>query len=124
MEVAAAMDFTEPFEIVGGLFTHRSDGSQIKIVQWLSPFDSTPPYPAPIKHFGIHRMAFSTSDIEADVALLLDQQVELISPVTPCCSGPDSWGGIVAFYDPDGTIMELVEQPLMTIMGTVTNWVR
>ena len=62
-------------------------------------------------------MAFSTSDIESDVALLQSQGVEMISPITPCCSGEDSWGGIVAFYDPDGVIMELVEQPMMTLMS-------
>ena len=62
-------------------------------------------------------MAFSTSDIEGDVALLEQHGIEMISPITPCCSGPDSWGGIVAFADPDGTVMELVEQPMMTVMS-------
>ena len=50
------------------------------------------------------------------------QGVEFISPITPCCSGPDSWGTIVAFYDPDGTIVELTEQPLMTLLYRVTSW--
>lgn len=116
-EVAAAMGFDAPIEITGGRFTHKHDGSQLKIVQWLKPYDATPPYNIPINHLGIHRMAFSTSDIDGDVLLLQNQAVEFISPVTPCCSGDDSWGGIVAFYDPDGTIMELVEQPIMTLMG-------
>ncbi|MEM9620497.1 MAG: VOC family protein [Pseudomonadota bacterium] len=120
--VAAAMGFAEPFEIIGARFTHRYDGSELKLVQWLTPFNSAPPYPTPINHLGIHRMAFSTSDIEGDVALLQAQGVEMISPITPCCSGPDSWGGIVAFYDPDGTIMELVEQPMMTLMGWITRF--
>lgn len=115
--VAAAMGFAEPIEIRGGRFRHVHDGNEIELIQWLAPFDPTPPYPAPINHIGIHRMAFSTSDIAADVAFLEAQGVRMISPITPCCSGPDSWGGIVAFYDPDGTIMELVEQPMMTVMG-------
>lgn len=67
-------------------------------------------------------MAFSTSDIEADVEKLQANGVTLISKVTPCCSGPDSWGGIVAFYDPDGAILELVEQPLMTFMAWIMSW--
>ncbi|MDA1073601.1 MAG: VOC family protein [Proteobacteria bacterium] len=119
LEVARAMGMSEPFEITGGLFVHKKDGSLIEIVEWISPRDDAPPYPAPINHLGIHRMAFSTSDIEADVEKLKAQGVSLVSDVTPCCSGPDSWGGIVAFYDPDGTIMELVEQPLMTFMAWV-----
>jgi hypothetical protein len=28
----------------------------------------------------------------------------------------------VAFYDPDGTIVELVEQPVMNAILKVTNW--
>ncbi len=120
--VARAMGFDAPFQVRGGRFTHREDGSQLQIVQWLTPYDDTPPYPIPINHLGIHRMAFATSDIEADVAALQAQGVVLISPITPCCSGPDSWGGIVAFYDPDGTIMELVEQPLMTFMSWLMSW--
>ena len=116
-EVAQALGFDAAIEIKGGRFRHVSDGSEIELIQWLTPFDPTPPYPVPINHIGIHRMAFSTSDIEADVALLQNRGVEMISPITPCCSGEDSWGGIVAFYDPDGVIMELVEQPMMTMMS-------
>lgn len=120
LDVASALGFNAPFTIRGGRFVHASDGSELELVQWLDPYDPEPPYGAPINHVGIHRMAFSTSDIEADVQLLLTHGVEMISPITPCCSGEDSWGGIVAFYDPDGTIMELVEQPLMTLMGWLT----
>ena len=115
--VAQALGFDAPIEVIGGRFRHVYDGSEIELVQWLEPYDPTPPYPTPINHIGIHRMAFSTSDIESDVALLQSRGVEMISPITPCCSGEDSWGGIVAFYDPDGAIMELVEQPMMTMMS-------
>jgi catechol 2,3-dioxygenase-like lactoylglutathione lyase family enzyme len=124
LAVAQAMGFDAPFEIVGGRFTHRRDGSQLKIVQWISPKDDAPPYPLPINHLGIHRMAFATSDIEADVAALRAQGVPMISEITPCCSGPDSWGGIIAFHDPDGTVMELVEQPFMTFMDWIMRWFR
>jgi len=100
--------------------THAIDRSTLELVRWLDPFDATPPYPLPVNHLGIHRMAFSTSDIEADVATLKEQGVKLVSPITPCCSGDDSWGAIIAFEDPDGTIVELVEQPLMTPLITLS----
>jgi len=117
IEVVRAMGFDEQFELRGAVFTHRLDGSQLELVQWIHPYSDTPPYPIPINHLGIHRIAFSTTDIETDVALLKAQGVRFISDITPCCSGDDSWGSIVAFYDPDGAIVELVEQPLMTIMA-------
>jgi catechol 2,3-dioxygenase-like lactoylglutathione lyase family enzyme len=122
LEVAEAMGFDEPFEIVGGLFTHSRDGSQLEIVEWITPRNDAPPYAIPINHLGIHRLAFSTSDIEADVATLKAKGGSLISEITPCCSGPDSWGGIIAFYDPDGAIVELVEQPFMTFIAWITGW--
>lgn len=121
LAVAQAMGFDMPFEIRGALLTHRADGSQIELVEWLRPFDPTPPYPLPINHLGIHRMAFTSGDIERDVAQLEAQGVEMISPITPCCSGPDAWGGIVAFRDPDGTILELAEMPFMTWLQRFMN---
>lgn len=124
LEVATAMGFTAAFEIDGALLKHAGDGSALELIEWISPHDSEPPYPLPVNHLGIHRMAFLTSDIEADVAALKAQGVEFISDITPCCSGPESWGSIVAFYDPDGTIVELAEQPLMGEILTVIRWFR
>ncbi len=121
LAVAQAMGFDAPFEIRGAVLTHKADGSQIELVEWVQPFDPTPPYPIPINHLGIHRMAFTSGDIEGDVAQLVAQGVEMISPITPCCSGPDAWGGIVAFYDPDGTILELAEMPVMTWLQRFMN---
>lgn len=121
-DVAKAMGFDEPYRLKGAVLVHKVDSSQIELVQWLEPFDPEPPYAVPINHLGIHRTAFSTTDIAGDVAALQSQGVVFVSPVTPCCSGPDSWGGIVAFYDPDGTIVELVEQPVMNAIFRVTNW--
>ena len=61
-------------------------------------------------------------DIEADVATLEAQGVEFVSPLTPCCSGDDASSYIVAFYDPDGTIVELAGSPLMSKFYTVIIW--
>ncbi len=123
-EVAAAMGFAEPYEIRGGLLKHPEDDSLVELVQWLSPFDPQPPYPLPVNHLGIHRTAFYTSDIATDVAALKAQGVSFVSEVTPCCSGPDSPGSIVAFFDPDGTVVELVEQPFMMEGLSVLGWFR
>jgi catechol 2,3-dioxygenase-like lactoylglutathione lyase family enzyme len=125
LDVARAMGFAAPYNIDGAILTHRADGSMLEVVQWITPYDPEPAYPIPVNHLGIHRMAFATTDIEADVAALKAQGVEFVSPITPCCSGPESWGSIVAFYDPDGTIVELVEQPyLMTKMLSIFMWLR
>jgi predicted enzyme related to lactoylglutathione lyase len=64
----------------------------------------------------------NVSDIEADVAALKAQGVEFVSETTPCCCEPDSWGGIVAFYDPNGTVVELVEQPFISQLLSLMAW--
>ena len=110
-EVAAAMGFDGPIEYHRAVLRHRLDGSGLELTQWQVPFDPAPPYPLPVNHLGIHRIALLTADMEADVQILQEHGVPFVSPVTPCCSGTDSWGSIVAFEDPDGTIVELAEQP-------------
>lgn len=125
IEVANAMGLAEAFEIDGAIVTHEVDGSTLELVQWIKPFDPERAYDVPVNHLGIHRMAFATSDIVGDVAALRAQGVEFISEITPCCSGPDSSGTIVAFYDPDGTVIELVGQPFfMTQLFSVLMWLR
>ncbi len=114
VEVAKAMGFEAPIKTKGALLTHAVDGSTMELVQWLSPYNPERAYPIPVNHIGIYRTALATTDIVADVATLKAQGVAFVSPITPCCSGPDSSGSIVAFYDPDGTIVELVEQPLLS----------
>ena len=108
LEVAQAMGFNEEYQIHGELITFPGDGSAIELVQWIEPYDPSPPYPLPINHFGINRLAYSTSDLQADVDALKAQGVEFISEIAPCCSGPASTTGIISFFDPDGTIIELV----------------
>ena len=121
-EVGRALGFDGPVAFERAILTHRADGSQLELLRWSEPFDATPPHPVPINHLGIHRLAFTSGDIEGDVEKLRAQGVEFISPVTPCCSGPDAWGSIVAFYDPDGTIHELAEMPMMTWLTRLMNW--
>lgn len=120
--VSQALGFQGPLRQRRAVLTHTVDGSTMELTQWLQPFDPRPPYPVPVNHLGIHRTALATSDIAADVATLKAQGVEFVSPITPCCSGPNSSGSIVAFYDPDGTIVELVEQPAMTWLTPLMIW--
>ena len=124
LAVGRALGFDQAISVTHGLITHPQDDSTLEILQWRDPFDATPAYPLPVNHLGIHRMAFATSDIEADVAALKAQGVVFVSDITPCCSGDDSPGSIVAFYDPDGVIVELVEQPFMTEMMSILGWIR
>ncbi len=123
-EVANALGFTQEVAYVSSAAVLPGDGSSLELVQWVKPTAAERAYPLPVNHLGIHRTAFATSDIEADVATLVAQGVELVSPITPCCSGPDSSGRIIAFYDPDGTIVELVEQPAMNWVLPVLLWFR
>jgi catechol 2,3-dioxygenase-like lactoylglutathione lyase family enzyme len=108
LEVAEAMGFDQEYLIEGELIIFPADGSAIELVQWIEPYDPSPPYPLPINHFGINRLAYSTSDLQADVDALTAQGVEFVSPIAPCCSGPGSTTGIISFFDPDGTMIELV----------------
>ena len=122
LEVSKAMGFDAPIQRDAAILTHHTDDSTIELVQWLSPYDGEAPYPIPVNHYGIHRTAFATADIEADVAALRAQGVEFVSPITPCCSGDDASSSIIAFYDPDGTIVELAGGPVMSKIYTVMQW--
>lgn len=125
LAVANAMGLDRPFQIEGAMLSQEKDGSMIELVQWIDPFDAEPPYPIPVNHLGIHRMALASTDIEADVAALKAQGVEFVSPITPCCSGEDASSSIVAFYDPDGTIVELAEIPyIVKLIGPIVRWFR
>lgn len=122
LDVANAMGLNEAFEIDGAILTHQSDGSTLELVQWITPYNPQRAYAIPVNHLGMHRTAFFSADIEADVAALRSQGVDFLSPITPCCSGLDSRGSIVAFYDPDGTIVELADAPFMGKILMVLKW--
>ena len=124
IEVANAMGFDEKYEIDGAILTNQIDGSMVELVQWITPYNPEPPYNIPANHLGIARIAFETSDIEADVAILKAQGVEFLSEITPCCMGPESSGSIIAFYDPDGTIIELAQQGFVPKMSMMWWWIK
>ncbi len=121
MEVANAMGFKEKFETNGAILTHQADDSAIELVQWITPYNPERAYDIPANHLGINRIAFATSDIAADVATLKSQGVKFLSDITPAPS-PESSGSIVAFYDPDGAIIELAEMPLTAQLSMMLKW--
>ena len=89
----------------------------MRLVQWVSPFNSEPAYPPPINHIGINRIALLTPDIARAVRILKAQGVEFLSEIAPCCTGTaEDETAIVHAIDPDGIFLELVggiaKQPL------------
>jgi len=107
-EVAGLLGVAKPLSIEGERIQLPSDGSVIELVEWKSPRNPERAYPPPINHIGINRMAYFTLDLAGDVARLKAQGVKFLSEVAPCCEGPNSTSGIVAFSDPDGTFIELL----------------
>lgn len=107
---AAAYGFDGPFKIKGAdVALPRGDQHRLRIIQWLDPYTPEPPYPAPISHIGIDRIALAVMDLDAAVATLKAQGVTFLSDVAPCCSGTGAdETGIINALDPDGTFIELV----------------
>ena len=108
-EVAAAVGFEE-YRLEGGLM--RLQGARyplvIDLLEWRTPSDSEPPYAA-LNHLGIARIALYSSDLDADVAELRAQGVEIVGePATVVWGGRPS-SRFVCFKDPDGTVLELVQ---------------
>jgi hypothetical protein len=86
-------------------------GVAIRLIQWLDPTDHEPPYPLPINHPGIQRLAFNSvnsgNNLLADkVAALEGQGFHFVSPPAPCCAGAQSTSGIVIMFGPDGMFFE------------------
>ncbi|MFK7915023.1 MAG: VOC family protein [Pseudomonadales bacterium] len=107
---AQAYGLDAPFEYRGAdVALERGDKHRLRLLQWLTPFNAEPPYPAPINHIGIHRIAVVVSDMERAVGILKSQGVEFLSEIAPCCSGTDADAmAIVHAIDPDGVFVELV----------------
>ena len=109
-EVAAAVGMP-PYKVNGALMA--LEGSEhpvvIDLLEWQSPHDDSPPY-AHLYHYGLARLALSTSDMDADLATLESMGVELVGPpARVVVNGVPRGGRFVCFKDPDGTILELVE---------------
>ena len=98
-----------PFELRGAdIAIPGGDRHRLRLVQWLEPYNDSP-YPLPINHIGIHRIALAVGDLDRAVALLEAEGAEFVSEIAPCCSGSgDDETGIINLIDPDGIFLELV----------------
>jgi len=107
---AQAWGLNAPFEYMGAeVGLARGDKHRLRLLQWITPFNAEPPYPAPINHIGIHRIAVVVADMDRAVSILKAQGVEFLSEIAPCCSGTDQDAmAIVHAMDPDGVFVELV----------------
>ena len=101
-EESAAWGFDQPVRYRGADVTiNRGDRHRLRLLQWLSPFNPEPAYPAPINHKGINRLALTVPNVERATRILSEQGVPFLSEIAPCCSGQDSdSGGIVHAIDP------------------------
>ncbi|MFT4817218.1 MAG: catechol 2,3-dioxygenase-like lactoylglutathione lyase family enzyme [Cyclobacteriaceae bacterium] len=105
-----AYGLDQAFEIRGAdISLSGGDGNTIRLVQWIEPFDPSPPYPAPISHIGIHRIALAVANLDSAVAALENEGFKFLSEIAPCCSGTgEDEIGIINAIDPDGIFVELV----------------
>ncbi|MEQ8690284.1 MAG: VOC family protein [Pseudomonadales bacterium] len=88
---------------------NRGDKHRLRLSQWLNPVDLDPPYPPPINHIGINRIAVLVSNLDRAEDILKAQDVPFLSEVAPCCTGTGAdETGIVHVIDPDGIYVELV----------------
>jgi catechol 2,3-dioxygenase-like lactoylglutathione lyase family enzyme len=80
-----------------------SPGANIDLLQFITPFNPEPPYELP-NHLGMAYAALHTSDLDADVAFLKSERVDLLS---------EPWGDVgsryVFFRDPEGVLYRLFE---------------
>ena len=110
LEEARAYGLDQPFRIKGAdIAIDRGDRHVLRLVQWIEPYDDEPPYPPPINHIGIDRIALVVTDLDRAVAILKEKGVPFLSDIAPCCSGTgEDTSGIVHAIDPDGVFLELV----------------
>ena len=108
-EVQAAVGLPA-YRLRGGLMRLRSAKFPVvlDLLEWREPSDADPPY-ARLNHLGIARVAFYSSDLDAVVSVLRARGVEIIAePATVVWEDRPS-SRFVCFKDPDGTVLELVQ---------------
>lgn len=108
-EVAAAVGMP-PYRVKGALLALEGVNPPIVIdlLQWLDPHDASPPYPH-LYHYGIARVALTTDDMDGDMRRLAEAGAEFISEPAQMPPSSGSRARFVCFKDPDGTVLELVE---------------
>ena len=112
-EIAAAVGMP-PYRVKGSLMMLTGGDEQagrpftIDLLEWLDPRDEAPPYPH-LYHYGIARIALATTDLDGDMAKLKAVGAEFLSEPAQMPPSTGSNARFVCFRDPDGTVLELVE---------------
>lgn len=108
-EVAAAVGMP-PYRVKGALLALEGAVPPVVIdlLEWQEPRDESPPYPH-LYHYGIARVAFATSDLDGDMKKLAAAGAKFLSEPAQMPEGSGSRARFVCFRDPDGTVLELVE---------------
>ncbi|HXK23084.1 MAG TPA: VOC family protein [Myxococcota bacterium] len=110
-EVAAAVGMP-PYRVKGALIAlaGASPPFVIDLLEWKEPRDESAPYPH-LYHLGIARIALATDDLDGDMARLAAAGVRFLSKPASMAPSSGSRARFVCFADPDGTVLELVENP-------------
>ena len=108
-EVQAAVDLPN-YRLRGGLLRLRDAKLPLvlDLLEWREPSDADPPYTG-LNHLGIARVALYSSDLEADVAQFRRRGVEIIAEAATVYWENRASSRSVCFKDPDGTVLELVQ---------------
>jgi len=108
-EVAAAVGMP-PYRVKGALLALEgvTPPVVIDLLEWIDPTDDSPPYPH-LYHYGIARVALMTNDLDGDIVRLEAAGARFISAPAQMPPGSGSRARFVCFKDPDGTVLELVE---------------
>ena len=80
----------------------------IDLLEWKEPRDESPPY-AHLYHYGIARVALATDDMDGDMKKLAAAGATFVSEPAQMPADSGSRARFVCFKDPDGTVLELVE---------------
>ena len=110
-EVAAAVGMP-PYRVKGALLALEGADPPVVIdlLQWLDPHDAEAPYPH-LYHLGIARLALATDDLDGDMRRLEAAGAEFLSEPAQMPADTGTRARFVCFRDPDGTVLELVENP-------------
>jgi catechol 2,3-dioxygenase-like lactoylglutathione lyase family enzyme len=112
-EVAAAVGMP-PYRVKGALLALEGAAPPVVIdlLEWLEPRDESHPYPH-LYHYGIARIALLTDDMDGDIAKAKAAGARFISEPVQMPANSGSRARFVCFRDPDGTVLELVENPVL-----------
>lgn len=82
-------------------------GTRLDLIEWKSPRDQDKPY-ARLNHLGAARIALFTKGLDETTAELKRKGVKFISEAVVLRTAAGN-ARFNCFYDPDGTVLELIE---------------